>query len=129
MRKIVSRRAVFPICAALSAVLVGAPLVSGCKKGDKVEQISRVLADPSSFNEKDVIVAGRVTRVIDPTSGLLGLSAYQVEDPTGKIWVISRNGAPAVGREVGLKGRIRQDFKFGSEVLGAVLNEVERRTR
>ncbi|MBC8102939.1 MAG: hypothetical protein H7Z41_10160 [Cytophagales bacterium] len=103
-------------------------VASGCK-GVKVDEISRILADPTSYAQKDVTVAGRVTRVLDPSSGLLNVAAYQVEDRSGKIWVISRSGAPSVGTEVGLKARIRQDFKFGSEFLGAVLNEQERRTR
>lgn len=109
--------------------LISISVLAGCKGGPKVEEISRVLADPTAFRDKDVVVAGRVTRVFDPTSGLLGLSAYQVEDKTGKIWVVSRTGAPSVGTEVGLKGRLREDFKLGSEVFGAVINEVERRSR
>jgi hypothetical protein len=103
--------------------------LTGCKGAPKPQEISRVLADPDAFRDKDVIVAGRVTRVIDPTQGLLALAAYQVEDKTGRIWVVSRTGTPSVGTEVGLKGRIRDDFRIGSELLGTVLNEVERRTR
>jgi hypothetical protein len=103
-------------------------VLSGCK-GTKVEQISRILADPTAFSQKDVTVAGRVTRVLDPSAGILNFAAYQVEDRSGKIWVISRSGAPSVGTEVGLKGRIRQDTNLGGELFGAVLNEIERRTR
>lgn len=108
-----------------SALLAGA---AGCR-GARVDAISRILNDPAAFAERDVTVAGRVTRVFDPSGGLLALSAYQVEDKTGKIWVLSRSGTPSVGREVGLKGRVRQDFRLGSEVFGAVLNEIQRGTR
>ncbi|MES2462347.1 MAG: hypothetical protein V4671_17310 [Armatimonadota bacterium] len=103
-------------------------MLAGCK-GTSVEQISRILADPSAFSQKDVNVAGRVTRVLDPSAGLLNLAAYQVEDKSGRIWVISRSGAPSVGSEVGLKGRIRRDASLGGELFGSVLNEIERRTR
>jgi hypothetical protein len=116
---------------AIIAVLFGLLslfVLSGCKE-TRVDEISRVLADPSSYSQKDVVVAGRVTRVLDPSSGLLNLAAYQVEDKSGKIWVVSHSGAPSVGSEVGVKARIRQDFNLGGELLGAVLNEVERRTR
>ena len=102
--------------------------ISGCKE-TKVEQISRILADLASFSQKDVTIAGRVNRVLDPSSGLLNLAAYQVEDKSGKIWVISRAGAPSMGAEVGLKARIRQDASLGGELFGTVLNEIERRTR
>jgi len=123
-------RKFLPLFAAALALMASAPLLSGCK-GTKVEQISRVLADPTSFNDRDVVVAGRVVRTFDPTSGLLGLSAYQVEDKTGRIWIVSRNGAPSVGTEVGLKGRINRDLNLGSlgPITGAVLNEIERKTR
>lgn len=119
------------VLAALLCLLTlgaGALVTTGCKN-KKLDQISRILADPSSFAEKDVTVAGRVTQVLDPTQGLLNLAAYQVDDGSGKIWVISRSGAPSKNQEVGLKGRVRRDFQLGSELLGAVLNEVERRTR
>ena len=111
--------------AALFSVLT----LTGCKGGPRTEEIARLLADPGSFDGRDVTVIGRVTRVFDPTAGLLGLSAYQVEDKTGRIWVVSRTGAPSVGSEIGLKGRLREDFKFGSEFFGAVINEIERRGR
>lgn len=117
---------VFTLFALLMAALVlpGA----GCK-GKKLDPISRILADPNAFYDRDVTVAGRVTRVFDPTQGLLNLSAYQIDDGSGKIWVVSRTGAPNSGQEVGLKGRVRTDFRLGNELLGAVLTEIERRTR
>jgi hypothetical protein len=103
-------------------------LLAGCSK-NSYDMISRILADPSSYSGKDVSVAGKVTLIFDPTAGLIGLSAYQVEDKSGKIWVISRTGAPSLGSEVGVKARVRQDFSLGSELLGAVLNEEERKTK
>lgn len=117
-------------CAAIvsAAVFLLSGSVAGCK-GRKTDVISRILADPTSFGARDVTVAGRVVEVFDPTRGLLGLSAYRVDDGSGKIWVISRSGTPSRGQEVGLKGRVRTDFRLGTELFGAVLNEVERRTR
>ena len=112
----------------IAACAVAGLTVGGCKK-THLDPISRILNDPAAFASRDVTVAGRVTRVFDPSGGLLNLSAYQVEDRSGKIWVLSHTGAPSVGREVGLKGRVRQDFRLGGEFFGAVLNEVERRTR
>jgi hypothetical protein len=119
---------VFSAASVVAALFVLAGLAGGCK-GERRDPINRILADPASFASKDVTVAGRVVRVIDPTQGLLNYAAYQVDDGSGKIWVISRTGAPSEGQEVGLKGRVRQDFKLGAELLGAVLNEMERRTR
>ena len=114
------------LCVALIGSVGG--LVGGCR-GQSFEQISRILADPTAFSSKDVSVGGRVVRVFDPTQGLLGLSAYQIEDKSGRIWVISRTGTPSPGQEVGVKARVRRDFQLGGELFGAVLNEVERRAR
>ena len=121
-------RAAAAVLLAVLSVLV----ITGCKN-TKVDEISRILADPAAYSQKDVVVAGRVTRVIDPSAGLLNLAVYQVEDKSGKIWVVSRSGAPSVGSEVGLKARIRRDStnlgSISGELFGAVLNEIERRTR
>ena len=112
----------------LSAMLVG-PLAGGCG-GRSFDEIRRIVADPFSYESKDVNVKGRVINVFDPTRGLLGLSAYQVDDGTGRIWIISRTGAPSRGQEVGLKARVRRDLKIGNELFGgAVLNEIERSRR
>jgi len=115
------------IIAAL-AVAPGILLAGGCKRGG-VEQISRLLGDPGAFYDRDVTVAGRVVRVFDPTGGFLPIAAYQIDDGSGRIWVLSRGGTPSVGKQVGVKARVRKDFQLGSELLGAVLNEQERRTR
>ena len=127
------RLAAMRITAAVALVLtaLGVVAAGGCKGGSR-DLISRILADPTAFLQRDVTVAGRVTRVLDPTSGLLNLAAYQVDDGSGRIWVVSRRGAPRQGQEVGLKGRIRQDLNLGvgGELLvGAVVNEIDRRER
>ena len=116
-----------PSLAAFLTLLTCLAPLAGCKGG--AEPISHILASPTSYADKDVTIAGRVTRVFDPSAGLVGLAAYQVEDKTGKIWVITHGGAPSPGEEVGVKGRVRQDFSLGNELLGAVLNEEEHRTR
>ena len=127
IRRSVHRFRSAPALVMLLLILLAVAPLSGCKGG--AEPISHILASPTSYADKDVTIAGHVTRVFDPTAGLVGLAAYQVEDKTGKIWVITHGGAPSVGSEVGVKGRVRQDFSLGSELLGAVLNEEEHRTR
>src|SRR3712207_4842275 len=113
---------------ALMAVMLLLPgALAGGGRGQRVDKISRILAVPDEFENRDATVTGRVVRVFDPTQGLLGLAAYQVDDGSGQIWVLSRSGAPSVGREVGLKARVRRDFRLGNELLGAVLSEIERR--
>lgn len=105
------------------------PILAGCKGG--ATDIGKILDNPSAFQSKDVTIAGHVTRVLDPSQGLLGLAAYQVEDNTGKIWVVTHRGAPSVGSAVGVKATLRSDsnVNLGGEILGAILNEEDRRIR
>ena len=114
----------------LALLTLGVPTLlatSGCDK--KVDHIDKIVNNPSDFGDRDVTITGHVVRVLDPSSGLLNLAAYQVDDGTGKIWVVTKRGAPSVGSEVGLKARVRQDIKF-SDLLGTtMLNEEERRVK
>ena len=120
--------------ATLSLGLVG-PVVltsTGCK--DKhADSISRVLNRPDDFYDRDLIITGKVTNRLDPTAGLLGFAAYQVDDGTGRIWVITHAGAPAEGKEIGLKARLRRERLPGQLSLPdaniVLLDEIERRTR
>ena len=124
MKSILSTGASVAALLACSSALVA---VSGCDR--HTDKVSAILNDPNQFSGRQVQIAGKVTRSIDPSSGLLNLAAYQVDDGTGKIWVITRTGAPSAGTEVGLKGHVRSDFRAG-DLLGAiVVNEDERRTR
>ena len=124
------RNSCLPTGVIAGALLAFTPLlavVSGCDK--HTDKVSSILNDPNSFGGKEVQISGKVVRSLDPSSGLLNLAAYQVDDGSGKIWVITHTGAPSIGTEVGLKAHVRNDFR-GSDLIGAVvLNEDERRTR
>ena len=88
--------------------------------------IAKVNADPGRYRNKEVGIAGRVTESYGVP--LLG-GAYELDDGTGKIWVISRNGAPSRGTEVGAKGKVQSGVTFGARSFGNVLIESERRSR
>ena len=72
--------------------------------------IGRITADPSRFQNRTVRVTGTVTNSV----GLLGKGGYQIEDNTGKIYVISAKGVPSRGSRVTVTGRVNS----GAEVLG-----------
>ena len=99
------------LCAALALAVPGfAMLTTGCdEKKDNTQIIGRLLNNPTEFSDKELSVIGKVTNRFDPTNGLLGLAAYQVDDGSGKIWIISRAGAPEIGQELHLKARLRRD--------------------
>ena len=87
--------------------------------------IKELLDDPSRFDGQTVRIAGQVKESI----GLLGVGAYQINDGTGTITVVSQggNGTPRVGANVGVEGEFRSAFTLGSETV-AVLIEQRRRS-
>jgi len=72
--------------------------------------IARITADPSRFRNQTIRVTGTVTNSV----GLMGKGGYQIEDSTGKIYVISGTGVPSRGSRVTVTGRVLP----GAEVLG-----------
>ncbi len=109
----------------LAAALLGSAALAGCNQHtDKLSDISN---NPSSFIDKDVTVAGEVTKVYELPLGISNVAAYRINDGTGQAWVISRAGAPREGDKVGLKGRVRPEGKIGSEVLTNVIVEKQRK--
>jgi hypothetical protein len=97
-------------------------LVPGCKG---TTPIKTLLDDPGQYDGKSVKVAGAVTGSV----GVLGTGAYQVDDGTRRLVVISKEGgAPREGAQVGVKGVFRAAFTFQTETA-AVLMESERVTK
>jgi hypothetical protein len=90
------------------------------------KSIKELLDDPSRFDGQSVRVAGEVKTSV----GALGVGAYQVDDGTGSITVVSKagNGTPRVGAMVGVEGEFRSAFTLGTTTV-AVLIEKERRGR
>lgn len=82
--------------------------------------IARINADPSRFRNQTVRVTGNVVTSV----GVLGTGGYQVEDGTGRIYVISRTGVPSRGSRVTVTGRVVP----GAEVLGQSVGTTIRET-
>jgi len=92
-------------------------LLAGCK-GTQVTTIKTLLDDPSRFDKQTVRIAGDVTRSL----GILGYGAYEVDDGTGQIPVVTQEGgAPRVGAKVGVEGEFRSAFTMGSTSAAAIV--------
>ena len=113
----------------LIAVLALAALVLAAGCGEKRTMISSILQQPDRFVDREVAVGGVVSQSYGINLIIAEAGAYQVDDGSGKIWVITRTGTPPVGAEVGLKGKVGTGVRFGREIFGAVINEVDRRVR
>jgi hypothetical protein len=83
----------------------------GCEQ----KTINHILADPHRYANLEVGVAGKVVR----SYSVLGRGAYEVDDGTGTLWVVSSAGVPREGARVGVKGTIRDVFSLGE--LGSIL--------
>ena len=93
----------------LALVLVAMMAVAGCKGATPIKQI---LDDPARFGSEKVRIEGNVTESV----GLLGSGIYEVDDGTGKIAVVSKDGGgvPRQGARVGVEGTVKPAFTVGS---------------
>lgn len=86
--------------------------------------IKTLLDDPQRFDGKTVRIAGEVQGSV----GALGFGAYQVNDGTGTLSIVSEGGGvPRQGAKVGVEGTFRSAYTFGTQT-GAVLVEQRRYT-
>ncbi|HEY8228594.1 MAG TPA: hypothetical protein VIG25_25235 [Pyrinomonadaceae bacterium] len=86
--------------------------------------IARINSDPARYRHKEVGIVGTVTN----SYGVPGYGAYEIDDGTGRIWVVTRRGAPARGSRIGAKGHVETGLTFGGRSYGTVLEETDRRT-
>jgi hypothetical protein len=84
--------AIFAVCIFLALAM------SACER----KSINEILADPSHYAKREVVIAGNVVRSIS----LLGKGAYELDDGTGKLWVVSKTGVPRKGAQVAVKGTV-----------------------
>jgi hypothetical protein len=87
-------------------VLALATLATGCAS----RTINELLADPSRYRNKEVSLSGSVVN----SYSVLGNGAYQIDDNTGRLWVVSNAGVPRQGARVTVKGTVREGFNLGS---------------
>jgi len=105
------------------AVVAACALAVGCKGGGTTS-IKTLLDDPSRFDKQTVRIAGTVKSAV----GVLGYGAYELDDGTGTLPVVSQEGgAPREGATVGVEGEFRSAFTLGTRTV-AVLVEKKRYT-
>ena len=112
----------------LLVVSILALLLVACEK----KTINEIRADPHRYADREVGIEGNVVR----SYSVLGRGAYEVDDGTGKLWVVSDKGVPRTGTRVAVKGKIKDAFDLGSivklpEVVssGMVMIESEHKAR
>jgi len=99
-------RSIFGRHALLVFLISGTVFFSGCERKD----INQIKAEPSRYLTKEVAIAGNVVQ----SFSVLGRGAYEVDDGTGRLWVLSETGVPRKGARVVVKGTVRDALNVGS---------------
>ncbi len=103
-------------------VLAGVVLLTACPSQTT---ISKINADPARYQNKEVAIVGTVR----DSYGALGQGAYEIDDGTGRLWVVTKRGVPSRGARVGVKGHVYTGFNYGGRNFGTVLEETDRRSK
>ncbi|HJS43093.1 MAG TPA: hypothetical protein VJ755_06450 [Gemmatimonadales bacterium] len=87
---------------------------------DKTTTINTLLSDPGKYDGQTVRIAGEVQSSI----GALGFGAYEVNDKTGTLPVVTEGGgAPARGARVGVEGTFRAAYTLGTESRAVIVEK------
>ena len=106
------------VVAAITLVMV---MLAGCPTQTTVSKIQQ---DPGRFYNKEVALSGTVTE----SYGALGTGVYQLDDGTGKIWILSENyGVPGKGAHVGVTGTVVDTISFAGKSFATALRQTRRR--
>ena len=105
----------------LGGAIAGAFLLAGCGS----VKIAQINADPSRYRNQTVHVTGTVTNSV----GLLGTGGYQIEDDSGKIYVISRSGVPSRGARVTVTGTVMPGAQVLGQSVGVTIREQSHRVK
>jgi hypothetical protein len=98
-------------------LLVGAAIISlsGCSRTIHIRDL---LDRPQEYDGKTVQVEGTVTQ----SAGVLGTGAFEIDDGTGKIYVVARGGGvPREGAKTKAKGRFESVFNLLGRSLAAIV--------
>lgn len=90
-------------------------LVAGCG-GTKVADIQNGL---DKFKDQQTTLSGTVTETL--ALPFVHKGAYQLDDGTGKIWVIPDGDVPARGDKVKVTGTVRVGVEIAGRRFGSVL--------
>ena len=108
----------------IGAVLTVAFISIGCgpieRASVSITPIATVLEQPDLNNS--VHIRGTVTNRV----AILGNGLYEVEDNTGRLWVLTDNEVPALNSTVTVRGTSEGVMQLGGRHFGVTLKEDRR---
>ncbi|MBI4460123.1 MAG: hypothetical protein HY648_08705 [Acidobacteria bacterium] len=105
----------------LIPLLMAAVFSSACAS----VRIAQLKSDPSKYQNKTVRVDGRVTN----SFGVLSTGFYEIEDDTGKIYVISNRGVPSQGARVSVEGNVFSGATVMGQAVGVAIRESKHKVK
>lgn len=103
----------------LALLIFAVVFTAGCEQAT----IASIKADPAKYKDKKVGVVGTVTT----SFGVLSMGGYEIEDSTGRIYVISNQGVPAKGQRVAVEGTVFTGAMVMGEAVGVAIRETRHR--
>jgi hypothetical protein len=88
-------------------------------------RIAQIQSNPFRYQNRSVSVTGNVVNSI----GLLGAGGYQLDDGTGRIYVISTSGIPARGAHVTVRGRVSSAAQVMGRSIGTAIHAESQKVR
>jgi hypothetical protein len=108
---------------ALLALVAATFSLAGCPRGTTISEIN---ADPGRYRNNEVAIEGRVVN----SFGVAGEGAYELDDGTGRIWVVSSGGGvPSQGARVRAVGRVQSGITFAGRSFANVIRETQRHSQ
>ena len=109
---------------AMFILVVATISLAGCPKATTIADIN---ADPGRFRDKEVSIQGSVVN----SFGLGTEGAYELDDGTGRMWVVASGGrsVPSKGARVRATGRVQTGLTFAGRSFGTVLRETDRKSQ
>jgi hypothetical protein len=105
----------------LSLVLSATLWLAGCGS----VKIGRILNEPTRYHNRDVQVEGTVSN----SFGAVVAGAYQVDDGTGKIYVVSAGPVPQKGSRVKVDGMVATGVTVMGRSFGTTIRERKHKIR
>jgi hypothetical protein len=105
----------------LVLILAAALLLTACE----ATKIADITKDPTRYRDKNVRVAGVVTN----SFGVMNMGGYEIQDDTGKIYVISNHGVPAKDSRVVVEGKVFSGAMLAGQALGIAIQESKHEVR
>ena len=111
----------------IARVLIGVTIMLwmlslvGCPTHASIGDITR---DPGKFAGKEVTISGQASAAF----GGFGNGFFEVDDGTGRIWVLSQNfGVPGNGSKVSVTGQVQQGVSIAGKSYGVILRQTQAR--